>query len=149
MKTEVGNDSTPRGTCRYKLWEWCSGSATLSAAAAKKGLAVGPPIDFRTGWNLKRDRDQRILVNAILEQGVGTLILEPSCRNWGANSKGKPEPQKTWDRRSDFGVLTFMVVASVLTLCLGGDVIIENPRASDIFEGSPLALLKDLSLIHI
>ena len=62
-----GHEPSAPGSAQ--LWELCSGSSVLSAAARAAGISHLPPIDFRYGWSLARAADQVIILYCLLFVG--------------------------------------------------------------------------------
>ena len=61
----------------FQLWELCSGSSALSAAARTKSTSHLPPVYYRYGWSLSRAADQIAISYAIMFVGVAWLFMSP------------------------------------------------------------------------
>ena len=73
-----------------KLWEICSGTGVLSAAARKRNIPHMPPIDHRYGWHTARSEDQIMILRGLLNIGVLCLFAAPNCALWGSMTRGLP-----------------------------------------------------------
>ena len=133
-------DSTPL----YGLWEWCAGSAALSATARVAGVQHLPPVDYRFGWSLRRFGDQIRLLFGLLFLGTQMLFIAPNCSPWGNNSRALAPSARTAARQDELTMLTFVALCCFLQELLGRRYLLENPAGSDIFdsEESPLKHLR-------
>ena len=95
---------------------------------------------------MARFRDQILLMYALLTFGCSTLCAAPSCHDWGANSRARPQEERATARRLQQPSLLFLAVACLVQVLLGRQYVIENSAFSDIFtaEDSPLRPLRDM-----
>ena len=126
------------------LWEWYSGSSSLSKKAKKLEVRHHPPIDYRYGWNLSDVSHQLQLLRSLLTYGTDCLLASPNCAPWGNDSRSASEEQRSARRAHETSTLTFLTIACFFQVLLGRKYIIENSAYSDIFEKSPLQGLRDL-----
>ena len=117
-----------------KLWEWYSGSSSLSGCLTQNDVPHFPPIDYRYGWNLSRREHQMTLLNCLLTQGVDCLFASPNCAPWGNNSRASSEEYREKKRAEETATLTFLAVACIFQILLGRKYLIENSGYSDILQ---------------
>ena len=125
-----------------KLWEWYSGSSSLSSWLKQHEVSHFPPIDYRYGWNLAKKEHQRILLNCLLTQGVDCLFASPNCSPWGNNSRASSEEYREKKRSEETVTLTFLAIACFFQVLLERKYLVENSGYSDIFLKSPLRFLR-------
>ncbi len=77
-----------------KMWEWYSGSSSLSTYLQDQQVDHLPPIDYRYGWNLAKHEHQVKLLDTLLSVGVQTLFASPNCAPWGNHTRGLPLQQR-------------------------------------------------------
>mgnify|MGYP003329365427 CR=1 FL=1 len=120
------HDNQYFGECRVELWEWYSGSSSLSTRCREKEVPHGPPIDYRYGWNLSKAEHQEKLLNVLVKEEVETLFASPNCSPWGNNSRsGTPDVRK--EKRSlETSNLVFLTVACFVQVLLNKKYIIEK-----------------------
>ena len=80
--TVPGTADKPGGP-QVKMWEWYSGSASLSSYLRDNHVSHLPPIDYRYGWNLPKREHQVVLLDALLTVGVEALFASPSLCTLG------------------------------------------------------------------
>ena len=129
---------------QVKLWEWYSGSSSLSSKARETDTSHLPPIDYRYGWNISKIKHQALLLQAMLVIGVDCLFASPNCAAWGQDSRSVTESKRTERRAKETPTLIFLAFACLIQVLLGRKYIIENSGYSDIFEMSPLRPLRDI-----
>jgi len=127
-----------------KLWEWYSGSSSLSSYAKNSEVPHHPPIDYRYGWNLPKSEHQLKLLQGLLTQGTDCLFASPNCAPWGNDSRAVTEEKRQERRSVETPTLEFLAVACIIQILLGRKYIIENSAYSDIFAKSPLQVLREL-----
>ena len=127
-----------------KLWEWYSGSSSLTKKAKTDGISHHPPIDYRYGWNLSKVAHQLQLLYTLIKFGTDCLFASPNCAPWGNDSRAVSEVLRVERRASETSTLQFLTVACIFQFLLGRKYIIENSAYSDIFDKSALAGLRDL-----
>ena len=134
----------------FSLWEWYSGSGTLTKVAANGGVSHLPPIDYRYGWSLANASHQMCLLYVLLIVGVESLFAAPNCFPWGRDSRAQPEEVRRKKRCAEKGNLKFLAVVCFLQILLGRGYFIESPRGSDIYdaEESPLHHLQTLGFFQ-
>ena len=144
LSDKLTGPGAPDPPARYTLWEWCAGSAALSAAAKAMHMQHLPPIDYLFGWNLGRFSDQIRLLIGLLCLGVEMLFIAPHCFPWGNNSRALTPSARASARQEEQSTLTFIALACFLQDLLGRRYLLENPGGSDIFdsEESPLKHLQ-------
>ena len=75
--------SGPEAVSPVKLWEWYSGSSSVSKNAKDSEIPHLPPIDYRHGWNSSKSEHQLTLLKSLVMQGTDCLFAPPSCAPWG------------------------------------------------------------------
>ena len=130
-----------------KLWEICSGTGVLSAAARKRSILRTPPIDHRYGWRTARSRDQIMILHGLLNIGVLCLFAAPNCALWGSMTRGLPASVLEARRAREFPGLRFLALCCLVQVLLNRHFIVENSWASQIFSCSPLHILDPIGLI--
>ena len=80
--TPVPNlDNITKG--KWDLWEWWSGSGTLTSNAHTAcKMATGPPISRETGWELSNPVHQIALLKLIDEHKPEVIYGGPTCAPW-------------------------------------------------------------------
>ena len=89
---------------RNKRWHFCeifSGSGRLSLTLLLSGLAVGPPIDMKYGWDVNNTSHQAMLLEAQREFKPGTIHYAPDCAPWSVSSSSKDPALRHQDRLHD------------------------------------------------
>ena len=130
-----------------KLWEICSGTGVLSAAARKRNIPHMPPIDHRYGWHTARSEDQIMILHGLLNIGVLCLFAAPNCALWGSMTRGLPASVLEARRAREFPGLRFLALCCLVQVLLNRHFIVENSWASQIFSRSPLHILDPIGLI--
>ena len=126
-----------------RVWELYSGTSAFSNHLKEKKDRHLPPIDYRYGWNLSKYGDQMQVLKTQLEVGVDTLFASPNCSPWGNNSRSTPVPLRQERRNKEWSTLRFLAVACFFQILLNRKYIIESCAFSDIFDDSPLGLLRE------
>ena len=116
-----------------KIWEWYSGSSSLSKNARMKEISHHPPIDYRHGWNLSKKEHQMMLLKCLLTQGTSCLFASPNCAPWGNDSRAVTEPKREERKEKETQTLTFLAVACFFQVLHDRKYIVENSVHSDIF----------------
>jgi len=122
--------SVDKRTSTVKLWEWYSGSSTLSKEAKNSEVPHHPPIDYRYGWNLSNADHQLLLLKSLLKQGTDCLFASPNCAPWGNDSRAVSEEKRTERRSKETPTLAFLAVACIFQILLGRKYIVENSEES-------------------
>jgi len=86
------------------------------------------------------------MLHGLLVYGCKLLFASPSCTPWGNNSRGWEKTKLQKERATETPTLQFLAVMCLLQVIIGGSYMIENPKNSDIYKDSPLALLEHESL---
>ena len=81
---EHGSEANKHGG--FQLWELCSGSSVLSAAARDTTHTHVPPVDFRYGWSLARAHDQLIILGHV-DAGSKCVVHESILQSLGCKLK--------------------------------------------------------------
>ena len=100
-----------------KMWEWYSGSSSLSSYLRDQKVEHLPPIDYRYGWNLSRREHQIQLLDAVITVGVGSLFASPNCAPWGNHTRSLPKAQLEQKRAEETSTLRFLTVACFSRYC--------------------------------
>ena len=108
------------------LWEWYSGSSSLSQYLKEKKEPHHPPIDYRYGWNLSRKEHQLLLLDRLLTQKVECLFASPNCAPWGNNSRASSQEYRELKRGEETPTLTFSAIACFFQFLLDRHYLIEN-----------------------
>ncbi len=127
-----------------KLWEWYSGSASLSKQAKDTEVPHHPHIDYRHDWNLSKGDHQLLLLLTLCKQGTDCLFASPNCAPWGNDSRAVSEEKRSERRSKESSTLAFLAVGCIFQILLGNKYIVENSAYSDIFAKSPLKVLREL-----
>ena len=114
------------------MWEFCSGTSSLSAKGRQQAVPHLPPIDFRYGWYLGRREDQLLSLWALIFVGVETLFASPNCAPWGNHTRGLPREVLAAKRQLETPCLEFIAVCCFVQLLLGRRYLLENSAYSDI-----------------
>ena len=117
----------------FTTWEWFSGSSSYSAVARDMAWKLLPPVDYRYGYDLAREADQRVLLRGLLHCHVQLLVAEPTCTPWSSWSSMWSADKRDSYRLKEIPVLWFLVLACLTQYILGDFFIIENGRWSAIF----------------
>ncbi len=131
------------------LWEWYSGSASLSTFLKHEHVSHLPPLDYRYGWNLSNVIHQSIAIRCLLSIRVETLFASPNCAPWGNNSRCLPKDVKVRKREEETLTLTFLAAACFIQHLLYRKYILENSAYSDIFHDSRLKTVRGLFFFMI
>ena len=135
----VTNDVVPN----VKIWEWYSGSSSLSKNSKQSEIPHHPPVDYRYGWNLSKSEHQLKLLSCLLTRGTDCLFASPNCAPWGNDSRAAPAQRREERRELETNTLTFLAVACIFQILLDRKYIVENSAYSDIFAKSPLQVLRE------
>ena len=103
-----------RKDTEFVVWEWCAGSASVSAAAKEKEVPHLPPVDFRYGWDIGREADQVTLLIGLLENIVRELFASPNCAPWGNHTRGLQAAVLDAKRREEDEPLKFLAICCFL-----------------------------------
>ena len=111
----------------WDFWEICSLSARVTLTAAKEGLAVGFPVDYRHGWNIMipshRDKIEQVRQFFMPR----TMYFGLDCRIWciGSEQRVKDELHKPRDAQGD--MLQWGADTCELQSAVGYHYLIEQP----------------------
>ena len=131
-----------------QLWEWMSGSATLSSHARRQQLPHLPPLDHRYGYHLARIPVQMNVLYTLLMYGTQCVFASPTCSPWTGHSRSwSPEKRRVERLHQSLG-LQFLTVCCIIQVVLGRDYIIEQPHNSDLFTQSEVQHLLDNVMPH-
>ena len=130
------------GDSPSEMWEWYSGSASLSDHLREFKVTHLPPLDYRYGWNLSKRQHQMKALDALLTVGTKCLVASPNCAPWGNNSRSSPQDVRCAKREEEYSTLAFLAVACFFQFLLNRRYILENCAYSDIFTDSPLHFLR-------
>jgi hypothetical protein len=106
-----------------KIWEWCSGSSSLSSNAKKKKIPHLPPIDYRYGWNLSKREHQLKLLKAQLKVGTDCFFASPNCAPWGNDSRAVTAQKREERRGKETNTLAFLAVACIFSFFSTGSIL--------------------------
>ena len=132
------------GPIQVDFIEIFSGSARLSAAAEKSGLKVGPPIDFRYGWDLRLSSHRVLLTQALELLKPKIIFWSPECRSWSRSANKMDPLRKAALRHCEVPLLTWLVRTCRSQLSGGFGIVVEQPNSADSWKLSPLAILEKL-----
>ena len=128
--------------------ELFAGKARISQGFAKRGRGVLQPRDILFGHDLRKKDVQDEVLRELREHRPGLLWVAPACTLWCAFSRLNFSPQVLRRlRRKERELLRFIKEVVKLQISLGGIVVIENPRTSDIWRTNIFQeLIVDLGL---
>lgn len=114
--------------------ELFAGKARISEAFAKRGRGVLQPRDIRFGHDLRRKEVQEEVLKDIVKFKPGMVWLAPPCTVWCGFSHLNYSPQELRRMgKREMALVNFTSDVMALQKLPGGIVIVENPRASDLW----------------
>ena len=119
---------------RWHFWEIFSGSGRLSLTLLLSGLAVGPPIDMRYGWDVNNTSHQAMLLEAQREFKPGTIHYAPDCAPWSVSSSSKDPALRHQDRLHDLPALKFVQNSCEEQSREGRGYTVEQPYGSAMMD---------------
>ena len=119
---------------RWHFWEIFSGSGRLSLTLLLSGLAVGPPIDMRYGWDVNNTSHQAMLLEAQREFKPGTIHYAPDCAPWSVSSSSKDPALRHQDRLHDLPALNFVQNSCEEQSREGRGYTVEQPYGSAMMD---------------
>ena len=129
---------------QWDFWELCSGTASLSRQAQEDGLRVGPPIDFRYGWDLGYAPHQQLILEGMFHGGPQVLVIEPDCRLWGHAGQSLNPELRAAQSVEEEDYLNFVVLLIFSQIARGKHWVVEQPARSELFTVGPFKALTDL-----
>ena len=129
---------------QWDFHEHDSGSGRVSAKAYKRGLAVGPPIDCRHGWNYD-DSEHRKLLDEL--HRVFTPITElhaPECTLYCKGSAQREANILDKERKQQWPAQEWRLQHILKRHHTGLGTCLENPYPSELYKITPLAKLLDI-----
>jgi hypothetical protein len=93
---------------KWDFWEKYSLSARLTTVAAKEGLQVGFPVDYRHGWNLNDAKHRALLDKVDRRFAPTTCFSSPECRIWGTGQSCRDPELVASDRAALFDQLEWL-----------------------------------------
>ena len=114
--------------------ELFAGKARISEGFAKRGRGVLQPRDILYGHDLRDEGMQERVLGEIRDYKPGMVWMAPPCTAWCGFSHLNYTPQQLRRLRAkERKILDFVRKVAELQGGLGGFVVIENPRTSDIW----------------
>ena len=114
--------------------ELFAGKARISEGFAKRGRGVLQPRDLVFGHDLRKKHVQEEVIQDMKYYKPGMVWMAPPCTVWCGFSRLNYSPQELRRRRlKEKEILRFVKKVASLQGELGGIVVIENPRTSDIW----------------
>ena len=127
----------------WDFWEHDAGSCRCSGKAWKKGMAVGPPIDCRFGWNYDR-ADHRQLITTIHNMFMPIFELHaPECTLFCKGSAQRDPEVLATERTRLVPAQEWRRDHIIARHKQGLGILLENPFPSEIYKITPLATLLD------
>ena len=114
--------------------ELFSGSAHASAAVAQQGMAVAPPVDLRTGFDLNTQKGQKDAWKIIYEQKPLVVFMAPVCSPWSLLMNAQPEWKRKKKQKEHMPMVRFCIDVACHQLRVGCMFIIENPEGSRMWQ---------------
>ena len=124
---------------QWDLWELYSGSGRTSAVAQSQGLSVGPPIDYRYGWDMDNPAHRRLLDRLHQTFRPKVILAAPDCKAWSRSSNTADKAERAKARAAQLDGLDWLQRLCMKQFTSGRGFIVENPFGSDIWRESPLA----------
>ncbi len=126
--------ATTSSTEKVDCLELFAGKARISEGFAKRGRGVLQPRDILYGHDLRDPRIQEEVLNDIRTFRPGLLWIAFPCTLWCAFSRLNFSPQELRRlRKKERELLEFIKRVILLQRSLGGMVVVENPRTSDLW----------------
>ena len=125
----------PGGDQEVQCLELFAGKARISEAFARRGRGVVAPRDIKFGHDFRNPETRAQVLQEIREFRPGLVWLAPPCTLWGNFSRlnyGFQELRRL--RKREMGLIRFCdEVMQLQTSLGGGQFVLENPRASDMW----------------
>jgi hypothetical protein len=125
---------------RLDFLELFSGSA--HAACAQHGLAVGPPIDLRTGFDLNSKEGQQKAWKIITDQQPAVIFMALVCTWWSPLSNAIPAWSRNKRRKQNMPMVRFCIQVAYHQMKHKRFFFIENPQASQIWSIAEMTTLR-------
>ena len=129
---------------RFQAWEWFSGSGRLSLCLLLANIVVGPPIDYRYGWDVSYAPHQELLQKCQAEFQPVHLFASPSWNQWTEHSAVKDKHLRDVERRNDLPSLQYLSEVMGVQHLQNRGFTVEQPLGSAMFKESPLGRLREL-----
>ncbi|CAE7404059.1 unnamed protein product, partial [Symbiodinium necroappetens] len=129
---------------RFQAWEWFSRSGRLSLCLPLANIVVGPPIDYRYGWDVSYAPHQELLQKCQAEFQPVHLFASPSWNQWTEHSAVKDKHLRDVERRGDLPSLQYLGEVMNIQHLQNRGFTVEQPLGSAMFKESPLSRLRDL-----
>ncbi|CAE7471514.1 unnamed protein product, partial [Symbiodinium necroappetens] len=129
---------------RFQAWEWFSGSGRLSLCLLLANIVVGPPIDYRYGWDVSYAPHQELLQKCQAEFQPVHLFASPSWNQWTEHSAVKDKHLRDVERRGDLPSLQYRSEVMNIQHLQNRGFTVEQPLGSAMFKESPLCRLREL-----
>ena len=131
---ERGGPSSSSSDSEVDCLELFAGEARISAAFARKRRGVLQPRDIRYDHDLRSQDVQQEILSEIHHLRPGMVWMAPPCTVWCNFSRLNYGPQELRRRRRrEQALVEFTAKVFELQHGLGGLVIVENPRSSDLW----------------
>ena len=134
---------------RFHAWEWCSGSGRLSLCLLMANLLVGPPIDYRYGWDISYAPHQALLQRCHDVFAPQHIFASPSWDLWFPSTSAKDPQLRDSARREDLPALQFMSEVLLSQHMKDRGFLVEQPHSSKMFQESPLSKLGNHSEVKM
>ncbi|CAE7923876.1 unnamed protein product, partial [Symbiodinium necroappetens] len=133
-----------RRRLRLHAWEWFSGSGRLSLCLLMANMIVGPPIDYRYGWDVAHAPHQALLQRCHEVLAPAHLFASPSWSSWMTATNKDPELREL-DRRPELPAIQYLTETCLIQRQMDCGFTVEQPAGSSLLKESPLRRLCDHS----
>jgi hypothetical protein len=116
----------------WDLWEWWSGTGTLSRTARHIGLVTGPPVSRETGWDLSLPHHQTALLHLQSMHEPWILFGSPVCAPWSQACTTMDPELKIIIRDLEEATFSFYAKACLTQHRNGRYYLFEQPRNSKL-----------------
>ena len=128
---KVAYDIRQRG--KIDFLELFAGSQRMSAACCKAGCGTGPPIDLRTGFDLRSSEGQTAAMKIIETQHPEIIWMAIVCTPW-TSMQNANDPRRVAElRRQHMPMIRFCIRVAWYQIQHGRKFVIENPHTSQLW----------------
>jgi hypothetical protein len=130
---------------KINFLEMFAGSAHLFASSSHHGLAVGSPIDLRTGFDLMTRSGQEKAWHIIVNQRPDVVFMAPVCTPFSQLRNSAPPEIREAERKRAMPMVHFCVQVALHQRQHKRWFLIENPTPSAMWKTAPMAELSALA----
>ena len=116
------------------MWEWWSGTGTLSRTAQHIGLTAGPPVSKETGWDISLPHHQTALLHLQALHEPWILFGSPVCAPWSQACTTMEDDLKIIIRELEESTFSFYAKCCLIQHRNGRFYMYEQPRNSKLIQ---------------